>query len=368
MTHYLALIFSFSLSTCQSSSLFKVDSEDSSKDTIIQNTRQASIPKLPDTLTIIGVGDMMLGSNFPSKATLPEHPEALLQTLTPYLQNASLTFGNIEGVFLNEGGTSKGSGANVYSFRQPEVYASYLKDAGFDVFSVANNHVNDFGTLGRHNTMKVLDALGMPYAGFIERPDIIFEHKGVRYGFAAFAPNKGCADFMDLEQAQARVRYLAQHSDVVLVSFHAGAEGAKAQHVLRKEELFYNQNRGNVYAFSHAMIDAGASVVFGHGPHVTRAVELYKNKFIAYSLGNFCTYGQFNLKGPNGVAPLIKVYTTAKGDFIKADVLSIKQEGEGGPILDPNYKAFQFLKTLTQEDFPETPLRFEENQYILKQN
>ena len=75
---------------------------------------------------------------------------------------------------------------------------------------------------------------------------------------------------------------------------------------------FYGENRGNAYAFARMAIDAGADVVLGSGPHVTRAVDLYKNRFIAYSLGNFCTYGMFNLDGPNGMAPLLALNITEK--------------------------------------------------------
>ena len=59
----------------------------------------------------------------------------------------------------------------------------------------------------------------------------------------------------------------------------------KYQHVTREREYFYGENRGNVYEFSHAMIDAGADMIFGHGPHVARAIEVYKNRFYCLQLG-----------------------------------------------------------------------------------
>ena len=69
----------------------------------------------------------------------------------------------------------------------------------------------------------------------------------------------------------------------------------------------WDQNRGSVYRFAHEVVDAGADVVFGHGPHVTRALEFYRDRLICYSLGNFATYRRFNLSGPNGIAPIVKV-------------------------------------------------------------
>ncbi len=109
-----------------------------------------------------------------------------------------------------------------------------------------------------------------------------------------------------MAEAEEIVRHLADTCDIVIVSFHGGAEGANYQHVTKDYEMYYTENRGNVYSFAHRMIDAGADVIFGHGPHITRAVEVYNERFIAYSLGNFCTYGRFNLSGPNGIAPVIK--------------------------------------------------------------
>ncbi|MFW6351258.1 MAG: CapA family protein, partial [Bacteroidota bacterium] len=118
--------------------------------------------------------------------------------------------------------------------------------------------------------------------------------------------------------------------------------------------------------FARAVIDAGADIVFGHGPHVTRSVDLYKDRFIAYSLGNFCTYARFNLRGENGIAPLIKVVTNSSGEFIMAEVTPIRQMGSGEPQIDPNGYAIQSLHRLTQEDFPESFLEITREGVIRK--
>jgi len=100
------------------------------------------------------------------------------------------------------------------------------------------------------------------------------------------------------------------------------------------------------------VVDAGADIVFGHGPHVTRAVELYRDRLICYSLGNFATYGRFNLRGPNGVAPVVKVHVDASGRFLSGEVAAIYQPGRGGPRPDPRGRAIHILKALTETDFP----------------
>ncbi len=151
----------------------------------------------------------------------------------------------------------------------------------------------------------------------------------------------------------------------MIVSFHGGAEGSAHRHVTRKTELFYGENRGNVYEFARAVIDAGADIVFGHGPHVTRAVDLYKNRFIIYSMGNFATYARFNLKGVNGIAPIVKLYVSRKGEFIRGTIFPIKQEGEGGPVPDSTKAIIRELSALTKEDFPESKLVISEGGDIL---
>ncbi len=320
-----------------------------------------------DTLQIIGVGDMMLGTNFPSVDYLPPNGgKDLLATVNSVLQDADITFGNLEGVVLNEGGTVKkcGNPALCYAFRMPEKLLDHLTTAGFDILSIANNHVGDFGTEGRTNTIKALKERNFFAAGLESVPSVFFEKEGVKYGFAAFAPNGGTMDIRNLPQAKKIVADLASKADIVIVSFHGGAEGSSHQHVTRKAELFHGENRGNVYEFAHAVIDAGADVVFGHGPHVTRAIEVYQNRFIAYSLGNFCTYSRFNLKGVNGIAPIIKLSIDREGKFLQGMITPIIQLGEGGVSLDPNKTAIKLLQQLTKKDFSESKLVIMDNGMI----
>lgn len=308
------------------------------------------------TIDIAAVGDIMLGTNFPDISTLPPDANSLLKPADSLLQNASITFGNAEGVFLNEGGQSKGSGANVYNFRQPESYATILKNYGFDFLSVANNHAYDFGAIGLESTSKVFEANGLKFAGNKNNPYAIIERDGVKIGMVAFAPHNGCLNLNDLPAVISLVKEVKAKCDILMVSFHAGAEGSKATRVPRRHEIFYDQDRGDVYEASHAVIDAGADVVIGHGPHVPRALELYKSRLIAYSLGNFCTYAKFNLKGISGYAPLLSFKVDQRGAFSEGKIHSFLQLGEGGPVKDETNAAALLIKQLSIEDFPESTL------------
>ncbi len=322
---------------------------------------------IKDTLHIVGVGDIMLGTNFPKESYLPpDSGKHLLAEATPYLKQADVTFGNLEGVILDEGGTQKycKNPKLCYLFRSPEYLAQNLVSAGFDVFSTANNHAGDFGDTGRTNTSRVLDSLGFSHAGLQSHPHTSFMREGMKYGFAAFAPNSGTMSIHDIEGAKSIVAHLDSINDVVIVSFHGGAEGKKYQHVTRETETFYGENRGNVYEFAHELIDAGADVIFGHGPHVVRAIEIYQNRFIAYSLGNFCTYARFNLKAENSFAPIVKVTTTANGAFISGQIIPFIQVSPGGPKFDSSGKVISKIIELTNQDFPENKISLDEKGYF----
>lgn len=330
---------------------------------------QLSFAQKKDTVTIIGVGDIMMGSNYPTASGLPPNDGLeLMKAVEPILKNADATVGNLEGVLLDRGGYAKTcrDPKVCYVFRSPEKYVQNLVNAGFDVMSLANNHSGDFGEIGKKSSIKALEDAGIHQAGQATKPYGTFIRNGIRFGFAAFAPNTGCANINDLATAKKIIQHLDSISDVVIVSFHGGAEGPQHEHVTRKNEFFYGENRGNVYAFAHQLIDVGADVVLGHGPHVTRAVELYKNRFIAYSLGNFCTYGGINVSGINGWAPIIKVYTTTDGAFYKAFITSTQQSFHGPVTIDPQKQVLKRIRQLSQQDFPESSILIEDNGWVKK--
>jgi poly-gamma-glutamate capsule biosynthesis protein CapA/YwtB (metallophosphatase superfamily) len=316
-------------------------------------------------ITITGVGDIMLGTSFPSCKFLPPHddPFLLLKSVSDTLRSSDITFGNLEGSFLNKGDPAKKCKDTTicYLFRMPEKYVSALTFSGFDILSLANNHFGDFGAASRKRTLAILDSVGIHYGGILEHPWSIFKKDSVLFGFCAFAPNAGTVDINDIAKASGIVKFLADTCDIVIVSFHGGAEGAEFQHVPKADEIFYGEDRGNVYNFAHTMIDNVADVIFGNGPHVTRAIEVYKEHFIGYSLGNFCTYGRFNLAGPNGIAPIIRIVTDRKGRFLSGRIIPIYQPWPGGVKIDLHRRVIAKIRELTSEDFPDALVDISEN-------
>ncbi len=330
------------------------------KDTI-QNEKITKTPE-QKLISIIAVGDIMMGSNYPSNASLPPNDgKDILSNVSEVLRNADITVGNLEGTLLNSGGKAKecSSPEHCHSFRMPEHYAGYLKDAGFDYMNLANNHSGDFGILGRESTVNTLERYDIKYGGLLNAKTSTIEIGEVKIGFVGFAPNWGTCDINNISKAKEIVSDLKKDCDMVVVCFHGGAEGTGAQRVRNETEYYLGEKRGNVVEFSHGVIDAGADLVIGSGPHVSRALELYEGKLIAYSLGNFCTYGKFGIAGVLGLAPILKVYVNEKGNFVKGEIISAVQKGRGIPTLDDENKCAQVILKLTQMDFTNTKINID---------
>lgn len=323
-----------------------------------------------DTVLVTAVGDIMLGTDFPEKYYLPPNNDcsSMLLPARPYLLDAQVAFGNLEGAF-NDGAelVKRCNDPKIcYAFRTPQRFFNCVVESGLNLFSLANNHIFDFGTPALDSTLALVKRAGTHAAGVYKKAYEVFEKDGIVYGFTAFSPNKGTNDFHNREYLQKIVNTLNDSADIVIVSFHMGAEGSKHQHVTKQTETFYGENRGNPYELARFVIDAGADIVLGHGPHVVRAFDLYKGRFIAYSLGNFVTYGRMNLSGPNGLAPLVKIKTTSDGAFIAGEIVSFKQYEDKGLVLDELNTAASKIEELTRLDIPECGLKFQKNGYFSK--
>lgn len=340
------------------------------------SVRPSPTPDRTNSITINAVGDIMLGSTSINDGFLPPNDgRDLLKPMIPVLSAADITFGNLEGPML-EGGTSskcppppkpvpgeEPEPVRCFAFRVPTRYGKYLKEAGFDVMSLANNHAGDFGDYGRISTRKVLDGLGIKYAGSDrgKYSTTFLEVKGKKVAFIGFAFNNIAPNLNDLATARQLVMAARKKADIVVVSVHNGAEGDGAQHVTKETEIFVGEKRGNVYAFAHAVIDAGADLVLGHGPHVLRAMEFYKGHLIDYSMGNFATYGMFNLKGAQSLSTIFEITVGFDGKFITGKIHAGKQEGRGGPVPDPTGASIEKVRSLSMTDFPTTAPKIDDD-------
>lgn len=327
---------------------------------------QPTPPTSREPITIAAGGDIMLGSTFPNETRMPPNDGAdLLKAVTPLFQAADIAFANLEGPMVDSGTSTKcaPTSTRCFAFRVPTRYGKYLKEAGFDVLSLANNHAGDFGDAGRTSTRKVLDGLGIKHAGSdrAQFASTILEVKGKRVAFVAFAHNNISLNVNELDAARRVVADLTRRSDIVVVSFHGGAEGAGNVRVPQRTEIFFGEQRGNLPLFSRTVIDAGADLVLGHGPHVLRGMEIYKDRLIAYSLGNFATYGWFQLAGATAETMVLEVKIDADGKFINGKINPFRLEGKGILTPDSTKSAISTVRNLSQLDFAATMPRISDD-------
>ena len=313
----------------------------------------------PEPVTIAAVGDIMLGSTSIDETFLPpDDGRDMLKAFTPILSAADIAFGNLEGPML-EGGTNEKcppEALRCFAFRVPTRYGKYLKEAGFDVISLANNHTSDFGEEGRISSRRVLDELSIKHAGGDrgQFSTAIIEAKGKKIAFIGFAHNVIVPNVNDLEFARRLVKEADRKADLVVVSYHGGAEGEKAQNVPHQTEMVGTEKRGNLPLFARIVIDAGADLVLGHGPHVLRGMEIYKDRLVVYSMGNFATYGMFNLKGSQGLTAVFEITLASDGKFAGGKIHAGRQIARGIPVLDETGAAIEKVRALSKMDFPAT--------------
>lgn len=341
---------------------------------VLPPPREASVaqpvarPGKPDIrrLRVAMVGDIMLGTDFPENRLSDDDGASLLAGVTAELQAADITIGNLEGTLLDGGEPAKecSSPRACYLFRSPARYAGHLRAAGFDVLSLANNHARDFGEDGRSATMRTLEEYGILHSGREEDFARLNVH-GFRIAVLAFSVTQKSNLVHDYDKAAATIKRFAADHDIVIVSFHAGAEGGDVTRIPFAEEEHFGEPRGDVARFGRLAVDAGADLVFGHGPHVVRGMERYKDRLIAYSLGNFATYYGISVDGLKGIAPILEATLDYQGRFSEGRIYSTVQVRPGGPQLDPEQRALRLIRDLSFADFKKPGLTFADDGRLL---
>ncbi len=301
-------------------------------------------------------GDTMMGSDLRkgAKGLAPDDGIGLFEGLEPLFRSADVAFLNLEGP-LADGLPNKKCGPNsssCYAFRTPTRYVKALTDLGLDLASLANNHAMDLGDAGMSSSIATLDAAGIGHAGRYGDYAII-ERDGVKIGLVAAHSGGCCPNVNRPAEVSKLIAEVDTQADIVVFSFHGGAEGAQHRHVPGKTEIAWGERRGNVEALAHAAVDAGADIVLGHGPHVLRAMEVYRGRLIAYSLGNFCGFRQFGTRGGlGGTSLVLEVGVAENGVLMDAKVHPAALNSEGAPRPDPEGKAVDQLNELSAADFP----------------
>ncbi|HEU0053371.1 MAG TPA: CapA family protein, partial [Longimicrobium sp.] len=256
----------------------------------------------PDSATgprVCAGGDVTLGTNldttwvFTASARLGRRvpalpsPDSLLAPLKPLLSDADVVLLNVESA-IGAGPPARQKCApgstSCFAFRAPTAAAEALRrvaDSAQVVGNVANNHAKDAGVPGWYTTMRHLEAAGVHVTGGDTIPTVVETAEGDTVAVLGYSPWTG-PDPRRLAEVRRVVRRAAERYPFVVVSMHMGAEGRGAVRTPNATEIAFGEDRGNSVAFAHAAIDAGADVVFGHGPHVVRAAEWYGDGLIFY--------------------------------------------------------------------------------------
>jgi poly-gamma-glutamate capsule biosynthesis protein CapA/YwtB (metallophosphatase superfamily) len=300
-----------------------------------------------EVVTLAAVGDTAMG-NTPE---LPPDPASYFDPIEGELAG-DVVFGNLEGTLTDVSESPKcGEGSTeCFAFRAPPEYAKYLAAAGFTLMSNANNHSYDFGEAGEAETIDALHAAGIEQTGLPDEITVL-EVAGRRVAFLGFAPYSNTASLTDLATARALIRKARKRADIVVVAIHAGAEGSDALHVTGAEEIYLGEDRGDAEGFSHMAVQAGADLVLGSGPHVLRGMEIYRDRLIAYSLGNFSGYHNFSLEGVLGETVVLHVTMAADGAFRAGRLASVSMVEAGQPVPDPEGRGAALVAELSGEDF-----------------
>jgi D-alanyl-D-alanine carboxypeptidase len=299
--------------------------------------------KDPNFLTFVFGGDMMLDRGVKNSVmkNFEGDYSALFEKLG-ILKKVDIAFANLEGTASDKGSDKR----NLYSFRMDPSVVPALKGAGFSILSTANNHVGDWGRDAYTDTLKRLDENEILHTGGglnkndATKPTII-EKYGIKIGFLGFSdvgPN-----WMEAKEDEAGlllasdpnfdqiIKDAASHVDHLIVSFHFGEE-YKTKHSVRQEYL------------AHKAIDAGAKIVIGHHPHVVEDTEIYKNGFIAYSLGNFIFDQYFSENTMQGM--LLEVKLGIAGDMtIKKNILKLNSVFKPEKIIEGKEEKIKFEET-----------------------
>jgi poly-gamma-glutamate synthesis protein (capsule biosynthesis protein) len=302
-----------------------------------------------ETFTIKAVGDMVLGTTWPEDRIPPDVEHRFFDGVAQTLSGSDIVFGNLEGTLTDSEETTKDpSRGTQYAFRMPPRFAGVLRDAGFNVLSLANNHSSDFGPSGLEDTVSALSNHGILAVG-LQNEIVYQEIRGSRIAWIGFSYLGLHNNIHDMDEVARLVSEADRKATLVIVTFHGGAEGSDALRVIDGKEEYLGENRGNLVRFARTAVESGADLVLGHGPHVLRGVECYWQKLIVYSLGNFVGYQAFSTKRAAAISVILDVTLDEDGWLRRVEFHPVRFTGEHLPTMDSRRRALYLLNDLSQK-------------------
>lgn len=317
--------------------------EQGKKEFLEFSTQKKKLPQVNEEVSLVAVGDISYSRGVERIVKKENDINYPFLKIQDYLKNADLVFGNLE--------TPITQGLEIPDFemifRSNPGTEQALKQAGFSILSLANNHTLNFGEKGLKDTFNYLENVGIKYVGAGQNGQeayqpVYIEKKGIKFAFFAYndtdvvpnfyeaSSNNAGTAFMRMEKMDEAVKEAKQKADFVIISMHAGIE-------------YTNEPNESQVNFAHAAIDAGADLVIGHHPHVVQVLEKYKGKYIFYSLGNFVFDQPQMRETEEGLA--VKIYFDKNG-INKISFLPVVMENLAQPRMANKNEADKILKRL----------------------
>lgn len=251
----------------------------------------------PQSITLIAVGDIMLGRSVNSKMRKLGNLTYPFEKTWEFLKSADLTFGNLESPLVS-GCPTTDTGMTFCA--DPKAIEGLTK-SGFDILSLANNHVLNYGQAGLRQTIEILKKENI--YPLLQNKEQIVEIKGTKFGFLGF----DLTGTYNQKQILEKIKETKSQIDILIVSFHWGEE-----YVQKPSQRQIN--------LAHQTVNSGADLILGHHPHVIQPTEEYKGKLIVYSLGNFIFDQPWSEETKKG---LVGKFTFLNKKLIKSEFLEI---------------------------------------------
>ncbi len=304
-------------------------------DSAVTNSKLENIAwKLPEAeinkdISILALGDLMMDRNV--RGAINENsPDYPFIKISDFLKGNDLILVNLEGPFTDLSSKSLGNHGMIFTFDPAMI--PFLKNFGFNLFDLANNHTLNFGQKGLDQTKKYLSDSGLDYFGDPFNKNgisLVKEISGIRIGFIGYDE----LDSPAIETVLAEIKNLRPQADFLIVYSHWGVEYIT---------MFSKSQQAKARQF----IDAGADLVIGSHPHVIQPLEVYKNKIIFYSLGNFLFDQNFSVQTSQGLAVKI-IFEKSKTSYsffpfdIKNAQVSLMEKEKSDDLLEDLSKQSQ---------------------------
>jgi gamma-polyglutamate biosynthesis protein CapA len=263
--------------------------------------------------------------------------EDWLSVFQNYDSQNDILFGNLEGPFVSNSEFPKKK-----AFLGNPEFSKWISIAGFDLVSVANNHILEHGEAGFESTTNLLKKENVQPVG-IKDPTTgsnltVITKQDIKVGFAAFnsihdiLPNNSYAELNETNINKAIVGLKGREADIICLSFHWGNE-------------YIHIPSWSQVQLAQMAIDAGANIIIGHHPHVIQPIEEYKNGLIIYSLGNFLFDMMWSKQVRSGMCVEIEIDENGI-KLYEAKLVEIKNEYT--PVIRDNDK---WLNNLLNENY-----------------